>query len=243
MSVCSDSSDDGGIGFFNPDLFTSNVDLERDDFDFGDGAVRVKLEYIHASNQLVETFVSRVIWPSAEAMCEYFASRPELVKGKRVLELGSGTGLCGITLALLGAEQVVMTDYNDKAVKLLQGNIDLNGVAGTCSCYTLTWGCEQQADQVIAKASAERANGGKFDMVIGTDVVYEPECIQPLLTSGKHMMNGNSAVFYLANHTHRYAGMEQQVKSTATELGLVEECLPCIRGEDGQIDVSIFRLN
>ena len=34
------------------------------------------------------------------------AERPELVRGLEVLEMGSGTGLCGIVAAKLGAAKV-----------------------------------------------------------------------------------------------------------------------------------------
>ena len=34
------------------------------------------------------------------------AERPELVRGREVLEMGSGTGLCGIVASQLGAAKV-----------------------------------------------------------------------------------------------------------------------------------------
>ena len=38
--------------------------------------------------------------------CSMLAERPELVRGLEVLEMGSGTGLCGIMAAKLGAAKV-----------------------------------------------------------------------------------------------------------------------------------------
>jgi predicted nicotinamide N-methyase len=225
-------AEEGG-GFFNADLFTSNVGFEEQTLAFGD-ALRVRLRFIHASNQHVDRFVSRVVWPSASELCAYLAARPELVLGKRVLELGSGTGLCGLAVALLGARQVVLTDYNDPAMELLADNVALNGMQERCTCRKLTWG-----DREGARALAVEA-GGLFDLVVGTDVVYEPACIRPLLSSAAHLLRPDG-LFYLANCTIRYGGLESRVKATAKELGMHETVLPSIVGHDGRVDLSTFR--
>jgi len=159
------SSDNGGMDFFNPDLFSSNIETEEGNFQYGD--VKINLEFVHGSNQFIEKFVSRVVWPSAEAMCEYFVQHPELVKDKTVLELGSGTGLCGLVVSKLGASKVVMTDYNDEAISIIDINIDRNSQRSSCSAFKLSWGDEAQADYVRQQS----LDGGLFDLVIGTDVV------------------------------------------------------------------------
>ena len=47
------------------------------------------------------------VWASAHILAEHIATCPELVRGRRVLELGSGCGLTGILAAKLGAAQVL----------------------------------------------------------------------------------------------------------------------------------------
>jgi predicted nicotinamide N-methyase len=42
----------------------------------------------------------------AVVLSEYLAERPELVKNKRVLELGAGTGLVGMVAAVAGVHVV-----------------------------------------------------------------------------------------------------------------------------------------
>ncbi len=46
------------------------------------------------------------VWASAHGLAELLAKSSELVRGRHVLELGSGCGLAGILAAKLGAAQV-----------------------------------------------------------------------------------------------------------------------------------------
>jgi len=41
-------------------------------------------------------------WPSAIALAQLILQQPELVKGKRVCDIGCGLGLAGIAAALSG---------------------------------------------------------------------------------------------------------------------------------------------
>ena len=43
---------------------------------------------------------------SDSPLCRHLVDNPALVRGRRVLELGSGTGLCGIVAAKPGAAEV-----------------------------------------------------------------------------------------------------------------------------------------
>ena len=46
------------------------------------------------------------VWASAHGVAKLLAESPDLVRGRRVLELGSGCGLVGLLAAKLGAAQV-----------------------------------------------------------------------------------------------------------------------------------------
>ena len=66
-----------------------------------------------------------VVWGSARILCEYLVANPELVNGKRVLELGSGTGMTALLCKALGAAAVTATDVRDQ-LALINVNLQLN---------------------------------------------------------------------------------------------------------------------
>ncbi|KAK9841587.1 hypothetical protein WJX74_008328 [Apatococcus lobatus] len=68
------------------------------------------------------------IWAVAHLMCRRLVEKPELVRGKHVLEIGSGCGLCGILAAKLGAAEVVLTDNEETVLLNLQTCMAANKV-------------------------------------------------------------------------------------------------------------------
>lgn len=66
------------------------------------------------------------LWPAAIALAHEVASRPEAFQGRRVLELGAGTGMPGIVAASLGG-QVVQTDRQEMAMSVCKRNGERNG--------------------------------------------------------------------------------------------------------------------
>ena len=67
-------------------------------------------------------------WGSGLALARYLLAAPEWVRGKRVIDLGSGSGVAGIAAALAGAERVVACDTDPHARLATEFNAELNGV-------------------------------------------------------------------------------------------------------------------
>lgn len=103
-----------------------------------------------------------VLWPAAIALAHEIASRP--LAGKRVLELGAGTGLPGIAAASLGA-RVVQTDRHDVALFLSKKNAQRNGVT-TIEHRAADWTAWDDATT--------------YDCILGADVLYA-EAVHPHL--------------------------------------------------------------
>jgi predicted nicotinamide N-methyase len=50
------------------------------------------------------------VWDGAQVLGRYIQAHPELVKGRRCVELGSGTGLGGVASAMFGPAEIVLSD-------------------------------------------------------------------------------------------------------------------------------------
>jgi predicted nicotinamide N-methyase len=64
------------------------------------------------------------VWPASIVLTEFIARHQhEYVRGKSVVELGAGTGLCGLAAAVqLGARSVVLTDCDSRVCRALLFN-------------------------------------------------------------------------------------------------------------------------
>lgn len=109
------------------------------------------------------------VWRGGERLVELLQARRDLVRDKRVVELGSGTGIGGLACAALGASCVVLTDLPEN-LPLLQKNATRNGwVQSLCGCEV--------------SVAALDWNGGNLpacDVVVGADCCYRAEAVAPL---------------------------------------------------------------
>lgn len=67
-------------------------------------------------------------WASGLVLVDWLARHPEWVRGKRVLDLGAGSGVAAIAAARAGAAQVVACDLDPLALAACRANAELNGV-------------------------------------------------------------------------------------------------------------------
>lgn len=102
-----------------------------------------------------------VVWPVAKMLATYLCENPDLVKGKKVIELGSGAGLTGIVASFLGASETVLTDL-PAALPLLQYNIQING--SNAKAAQLVWGSDKDVKAI-----------GKGDLIIISDLLYNQD--------------------------------------------------------------------
>lgn len=73
-------------------------------------------------------------WPGGQAIARYVLDRPELLRGKRVLDFAAGSGLTSVAAIRCGAREVVASEIDLFAIEAIELNAALNGVTvGTTS--------------------------------------------------------------------------------------------------------------
>lgn len=96
-------------------------------------------------------------WAGGQALARHLLDATHLVAGRRVLDLGSGSGLTAIAAMRAGARQVLAADIDAVACAAIALNARANGVAVDTTC----------ADLLAAAPAAG------FDVVLVGDLFYE----------------------------------------------------------------------
>lgn len=68
-------------------------------------------------------------WAGGQALSHFVLDHPEILRGKRVLDLASGSGLVAIAAAKSGAADVLANDIDPMCEAAIAVNAELNGVA------------------------------------------------------------------------------------------------------------------
>lgn len=76
-------------------------------------------------------------WPGGQALARYLLDHPAAVRGMRVLDLASGSGLVAIAAALAGAAEVIANDVDPLAMAAIAVNAAANGVTVVGRCGDL----------------------------------------------------------------------------------------------------------
>jgi len=89
-------------------------------------------------------------WPGGQALARYLLDHPETVAGRRVLDVGSGSGLVAIAAALAGAAAVLASEIDPVAAAALRLNARANGVPGPALLGDVLDGDGEGAGLVLA---------------------------------------------------------------------------------------------
>jgi predicted nicotinamide N-methyase len=117
-------------------------------------------------------------WGGGQAVARYILDAPETVAGRRVLDLGSGSGLVAIAAAKAGASLVVANDIDPYAPAAIRANARANGV------HVVPLSTD------LLGLAPEAALDIKADVVLAGDACYSDElaarALPFLLTAARH---------------------------------------------------------
>lgn len=103
-----------------------------------------------------------LVWPSGLQLASRIAARP-VQAGERILEVGCGLALASLVAHRRGAD-VTASDCHPLAAEFLHENARLNALA------PLPY---RHGDWAATEAPSEDTVRGRFDLIIGSDVLYE----------------------------------------------------------------------
>ncbi|MBT6276498.1 MAG: methyltransferase domain-containing protein [Chromatiales bacterium] len=143
-----------------------------------------------------------VVWESSELLARLMHSYD--IAGLRILEVGCGIGLASIVLSTRDAD-ITACDHHPSVASFLRANAELNGLAPIAFVRT-GW----------ADANLEL---GRFDLIIGSDLLYEPS--SPELLSGFVARHSKPACRMVLVDPGR--GLQSKFTARMVEHGYVHE--------------------
>lgn len=157
-----------------------------------------------------------LLWPSGAQLAARMASRP-LQAGERVLEIGCGLALASLVCHRRGVD-VTASDCHPLAAQFLQENVRLNGLA-PLKYRAGQWGSDA--------AAPHDAVQGQFDLIMGSDVLYERDARASLASfldrhagSGAQVWivdpnRGNRSTFHKQMAARRFEVVEERLDHPA----------------------------
>jgi predicted nicotinamide N-methyase len=163
------------------------------------------------------------IWPSSAVMVQYLQYSPEMVTGKKVLELGAGTGISGLTAAACcNAHETILTDQDPRVLRLLRQNVSAHlaerSSAGHCriSVERLDWTSKIDVTMMI------EAGNANCDVVLVVDNTYPDMRLkdaQKLFASISRLLHSGEGAKAIMVHQHRQPATARHLATAAAEEG------------------------
>jgi predicted nicotinamide N-methyase len=147
-------------------------------------------------------------WAGGQALARYVLDNPDLVRGKRVLDFASGSGLVAIAAAKAGATHVEASEIDGFARDAIHLNAEANGVSG-------------QIDVTLSDIIG--ADHG-WDTVLAGDICYQKDIalrvtawLQQLAIRGATVLIGDPGRSYLPRQELVEVAMYQVPTTRALE--------------------------
>lgn len=125
-------------------------------------------------------------WAGGQALARYMLDHPEIVRGRRVLDVATGSGLVAIAAAKAGASEVTAVDIDAFCEAAVGLNAAANGV------------------KVFAETRDPTGSDDGWDVILAGDICYEKSMTEamvawlgPIAGSGRTVLIGDPGRTYL----------------------------------------------
>jgi predicted nicotinamide N-methyase len=187
-------------------------------------------------------------WEACLHLGQYLLSQPDSIRGKRILELGAGTGYISILCSkYLGAARVIASDGSDDVLNHLPENFFLNDLQhqDNLSVLDLKWG-----HALVGTEEEKWIGGATVDIVLGADITYDINCHAGLVATLLELFDLHPHVCVIMAATERNSStldsFIKRCKSAGIRLTQVDFCLAPGSSQTGpfydtSVPVPIFK--
>jgi len=160
------------------------------------------------------------LWPASRALAK--AVKHINIENRRILELGCGLGLPSLVLQSRGAD-VTASDHHPLSEPFLDYNAALNRLPPV-PYLDLPWDASQPVPA-----------GGRFDLIVGSDILYERDHAEMLAALVERLAAARAKVLITCpgrGYRNRFSRLlaEQGFDLTATTMPFSEDEKPPFRG-------------
>jgi hypothetical protein len=127
--------------------------------------------------------ISGVVWDAGFCLADYMINNPELTAAAQILDVGCGTGVCGLSALLLGASTVTFTDMIqppslDENISQLPEDIRFRA-----TFVAHDWSTEKICFELIRPRASDGilSDAISWDVVLCSDLLYDKIAHEPLL--------------------------------------------------------------
>ncbi|XP_028675298.1 methyltransferase-like protein 23 [Erpetoichthys calabaricus] len=143
--------------------------------------------------EVLDPHYSMYVWPCAVVLAQYVWYHKEHVIGKGILEIGAGVGLPGVVAAKCGAKVILSDSARFPAcLENSQRSCEANGLSDVV-VLGITWG----------QVSPELLDLPQLDIVLGSDVFFEPEDFEDVMMTIYFLLKKNPKAQFWATYQER----------------------------------------
>ena len=202
------------------------------------------------------------VWPAAANLAYFVANAPSLVQGRRVAELGAGLGIVGLTAAKVGAATVTLVDREPLALHCAMSTAVVCGLrtgpvpdgSEDAKAFYAAQGHDEERGEgggeegggedgsvggVVSATMADwgaLASGGlEVDVVVASEVLYDPAEAAPLARSAAQLLRHGGELLLADPTAGRFERARAAAADALRDLGasVSEQPLPSPPAGDG----------